>query len=262
MALRLPSYRAFKKFIGELTAASAGIEVSVRHAISAAAEDSDPDPWQKLGQKVGIRLDGVPSERISSAASRLQLVSGYSGFDAFMRGLRSDWQRLSASQWSRTKGDTPFQEIRRNVPQDPFKPGPEEYALEYYRLCRNWIAHPAESTTQEASDYFNEKAEELAKVREAWRCVGDEIAPSRPTDLSFRDVKLFARVSLHLAEVISEAFDPGDEALCRFLPMQAWSRLAHDAAGQRRAAAGYLQTMLGIDRDRAIRIAEMAIGAN
>lgn len=262
MSFWLPSYREFKDFVGQLTAAAAGIEVSVRHAIALANRSSESDPWSTLAKEVHIRLDGMTSREIAGAASTLQLVAAYSGFDAFLRGVRADWQRLHQSEWRHIDGDAPFEEIRRNAAPVDQRLEPEATAIDYFRRCRNWIVHPAESTKESASAFFKEHEATLKQVREMWRRVGQMEAPSAPTDLSFQDVKLLARISLHVAELISVACDPGDEMLRRLVPISNWSRLAHDPDGQRRAVGGYLQTMFGIDRVRAERIARAMVEAD
>src|SRR5688572_18447907 len=116
MAIWLPSYRAFKKAIGEMTAAAAGIHVSVRVAGDAAAAAGGDDPWADLARRVGVRVDGLDQRRVSRTASALGLVAIYSAFDAFVRELRGDWHALAGAQWQQFKGDTPLQEIRRNAP--------------------------------------------------------------------------------------------------------------------------------------------------
>jgi hypothetical protein len=262
MSFWLPSYREFKMFVGQLTAAAAGIEVSVRHVVALADTSSEPDPWSTIANQVGIRLDGMTSGEIAAAASRLQLVAAYSGFDAFLRGVRADWQRLHESEWRHIDGDAPFEEIRRNVARIGQTLEPEATAIDYFRRCRNWIVHPAESTKESASAFFKEQEDNLRQVRANWRRVGQMEAPNAPTDLSFHDVKLLARISLHVAELISVACDPGDEMLRCLVPISNWSRLAHDAEGQRRAVGGYLQTMFGIDRVRAEKIARAMVEAD
>lgn len=82
MAFLLPSYRAFKTFVGELTAGSAAIEAAVRHTRQTLTERMGPDPWGEVARSVGIALNGMESSRAQLTAARLELVGTYAGFDA------------------------------------------------------------------------------------------------------------------------------------------------------------------------------------
>ena len=130
MAFWLPSYRAFKNAIGEMTAAAAGIHVSVRVAGETAANAGGHDPWAELARRIGVRVDGVDEERVTRTASALGLVAIYSALDAFVRELRGDWHELTGVEWQQFKGDTPLQEIRRNAP-DGLDLGDDESVVEY-----------------------------------------------------------------------------------------------------------------------------------
>jgi hypothetical protein len=258
MAFWLPSYRAFKNAIGEMTAAAAGIHVSVRVAGAAAADVGGDDPWAELARRFGVRVDGLDQERVSRTASALGLVAIYSAFDAFVRELRGDWHDLAGAEWQQFKGDTPLQEVRRNAPNG-LDFGNDESVVEYYRRCRNWIVHPAAATLSEAKAYFRAQATSLSEAQRAWEQIGHCSAPHEPEFLEFDDLKFFARVVLHVGEVISSQFDPGNQAIADALPLATWSRLAHDPVRLRRRAAGFLQTEWGLARPRAEEIAAIAI---
>ena len=103
--------------------------------------------------------------------------------------------------------------------------------MDYYRVCRNAIVHPSDENSRTFSDYFREHHTDLADVRDRWQSVGHGKAPGSPIDLSFADVKLFARVALHVAEQISAAFDPGDDVLLALVRKDSWKHLAHDLNG-------------------------------
>lgn len=260
MPIWLPSYRSFRKAVGEITALSAGVEVAVRTTSELAATLGREDPWSELAKETGIRLDGIDSEQIKSSASRFGLVAVYSVFDSFVHELRSDWHDLSGREWQRHRGDSPFVEMRRNAPAE-FSLGEQEIAIEYYRRCRNWIVHPSDATRDEAKAYWHDSATALSTIRTKWIDVGSLVAPSAPEILQFCDVKLFARLSLHSAQQLSGIFDPGDEAIARTLPLGLWPRLAHNPTRRLRAASGFLQTQWGLDRVRAERIARIAMTA-
>jgi hypothetical protein len=260
MALWLPSFRSLKKAIGEMTAAAAGIHVSVRVASEVATDVKGPDPWSELARRFGLRMDGLDQRRISRTASELGLVGIYSAFDAFIRELRSDWHDLAGIEWHQFDGDGPLQEVHRNAPKH-ITFGNDESVLEYYRKCRNWIVHPAESTLKEAKSYFLQQAVCLSDARATWSPTVAGSAPHEPEQLEFEDLKFFARVTLHVGEVISNSFDPGDEAISRVLPLGNWSRLVHNPARLRGRAVGYLQTEWGLERARAEHIAAIAIPA-
>ena len=261
MALWLPSYRDFRKAVGQFTAAAAGLQVAALVSDGAAKELGGTDPWHALAHRHGIRLDGVDGDQVVRAASSVGLVSTYSAFDAFARQLRSDWHDLGGGAWKHAKGQPPLEEIRLNAPCR-LDLGDEGCVMEYYRRSRNWAVHPSASALEEARRCFVEMKTSLDASREKWKKVGSGVAPSAPESLVFADVKLFARVALHVAGVISDSFDPGDEALSKVVPMEQWARLADDPVGQRRAAAGFLQTVWGIDRSRAVQIATIATAAS
>jgi hypothetical protein len=260
MAFWLPSYRAFKIAIGEMTAAAAGVHVAVHVAEKAAVDAGGEDPWAELASRVGVRVDGLDHQRVSRTASALGLVAIYSAFDAFVRELRSDWFELAGAEWQQFKGDTPLQEIRRNAPNG-LDLGHDESVVEYYRRCRNWIVHPAEGTLIEAKECFRLQASPLAEARAAWQRIGTCSAPHDPELLEFDDLKFFARVALHVGEVVSNRFDPGNAAIAEALPLARWSRLAHDPVRLRRRVTGFLQTEWGLARSRAEEIAAIAITA-
>ena len=251
MAFWLPSYRAFKTFVGELTAASAAVETAVRHTAQTLKDATGSDPWGDLAKTVGITLSGMESSRAQLAAARLELVGTYAGFDAFIRELRADGPALRCQPWNHSKGDTPVEEVRRNLPSGTLVLGTDECALDYYRVCRNAIVHPSDENSKTSSDYFREHHTDLADVRDRWQSVGHGKAPGAPMDLSFADVKLFARVALHVAEQISAAFDPGDDVLLALVPKDSWKHLAHDCERRINAAAGRLQMQYRLDADRA-----------
>jgi hypothetical protein len=54
----------FKNAIGEMTAATAGIHVSVRVAGDAAATTGGDDPWAELARRIGVRVDRLDEERV------------------------------------------------------------------------------------------------------------------------------------------------------------------------------------------------------
>ena len=109
--------------------------------------------------------------------------------------------------------------------------------------------------------YFHAEATSLSRARAAWDQLGTCSAPHGPQSLEFDDLKFFARVALHVGEVISNRFDPGNQAIAGALPFARWSRLAHDPVRLRRRAAGFLQTEWGLARARAEEIAAIAITA-
>jgi len=258
MTFHLASYATFKTFIGETTAGVAGTEVAVRHTVASLENDESPDPWAQLAKSHGIRLDHMRSENVARAASRLQMVGVYSGFDAFCRDVRSEWCRLTGTAWKRSDGDGPFEELSRNAPSG-LALGAEKTAVEYYRTCRNAIIHPSEANVSKPDKFFAEHAAKLEDIRREWQAVGNAIAPSRFANLAFCDIKLFARVTLAVAQQIAMAFDPGNDALARSVPVNTWKHIADD--GQRRQRAiGYLRTEFGLEYARAQVIAVSITG--
>lgn len=258
MTFRLGSYATFKTFIGEITAGVAGTEVALRHTVASLKNNESADPWGELAKSHGIRLDHTRSENVARTASRLQMVGVYSGFDAFCRDVRSEWCRLAGMAWRRSGDDGPFEELSRNAPSG-LALGPEKIAVEYYRTCRNAITHPSETNVTKPDKFFAEHAAKLEDIRREWQAVGNAIAPSRFANLAFCDIKLFARLSLSVAQQIAMAFDPGNDALARSVPINTWKHLSDDSQRKQRAI-GYLRTEFGLEDSRAEIIAASITG--
>lgn len=256
MSFSLVCYNSLQTYVGELTAGAAADEVAVQHAIQVAKEIGAPDGWAKLATRYGIKLDGIQSGDVAKRASRLHLLSAYSGLTVFFSELEEEYEQLSGNRWKHLDKVGPFDEVAANV---QFDMRPEERAVDYYRLCRNAIAHPSDAAESKVGEYFDKHGAALDAVRQTWGRVGGGVAPNRFEALAFTDVKMLARLALDVAERIVAACDPGDEALARVVPIERWRRLGTNNARRLNRIAGFLRTVYGLDAERASRVAQIAV---
>lgn len=252
----LSSYRHLRRFIGELTATAAGNEIAVRSTSDFLAEASSGD-WEFLGKCLNIKVGGLESPRLMISCSRLHVVSLYSGWDGFIRSLRSEYQKLFGMDWRHSEGDTPFDEIYRHSPvfvedlKQRINPN-RQITIEYYRKVRNAIVHPAASTASEAEAHFRTHTDAFAEVRKQY---GMHSPPREHNSMTFFDVKMLARLLLDVGRAVSESFDPGDARLLEIIPLPRWGRLrGHDEEGYRNRILGYLRTEFGLATERACKI--------
>jgi hypothetical protein len=112
----LSAYRYLRKFVGELTATATGNEIALRAIAERFTHDPTSGDWASVGRDLGLKVDGLESDRLIVSCSRLHIVSLYSGWDGFIRSLRADYQKLFSQNWRHNDGDTPFDEIYRHSP--------------------------------------------------------------------------------------------------------------------------------------------------
>lgn len=253
-----PAFRSFKVFIGELTAVAAGIHVGIQEAISHVSKLDQSDPWESAAQRHGIRVSGLRSEKVSSGAIRLNIVSLYSGFDLFISDIRGQFYAIHGKSWTQNDGDTPFQALLRNTPsgkqahEKRLGPG-RILTMDYYRLARNAIAHPSNEAVAIAEQFYHSNNQQLIQTASDY---GMKSTPSEVAGLSFHDIKYMARVSLDLAVAIDKDFDPGDVVLSRLLP-EKFAKLPKSEARRHNAKKGWLSEKFGINSDRTERIISM-----
>ena len=245
--------RDFKQFIGELTATSAGIHVALQFATSNLPEN-EIDPWEKIAEQFNVHLSGIDSERIFKSAARLNIVNVYSGFDLYLFSYRKEFTRLMKSEWKCKEGDSPFDEFKNNISIVKIKNkhivlSEQIQLVQYYRLVRNAIVHPAEKTKQSCRKYYQDNNHNLNRIQTHYKMLS---APNSLDEINFHDVKLFARVLLDILPSFDEALDPGDELLKELLPVQSQTNLK--ASRSSNAAIGFLTNEFGISLDRAKRI--------
>ncbi len=251
----LAAYRNLRKFVGELTAAATGNEIALRTTAERFAEES-LDNWSILGTRLGLKVDGLETDQLIASCSRLHIVSLYSGWDSFIRFLRTEYQELFSETWQHNDGDTPFNEIYRNRPgtgedlKQKIFPNRQQ-AIEYYRKIRNAIVHPTLSTTNEVEEHFAKYEADLIQVRHLY---GMHSSPNRYGSINIHDVKLLARLVLDVGAVISESFDPGDARLIKVLPLNLWKGFMNNEQKYQNKILGYLRTEFGLDDGRAEHI--------
>lgn len=246
------AFRSFKKFMGELTAVAAGIHVGIQEAKITIENRESRDPWSLAAKSHNVVVNGLNSDIVIKNATRLSIVSLYSGFDLFISDVKSQFHELHGKSWIQNDGDGPFDAIIRNAPSGKNlkteKLGSHRVsALDYYRLVRNSIAHPTPEASAAATRFFVENNVDLELVRAAY---GMQTAPNEISSLSFHDIKLLARVALDVAKTVDADFDPGDARLAELVPMSILTR-PKPATRNGKALVGWLCSTYGLQKERA-----------
>lgn len=247
-------FRDFKKFIGELTATSAGIHVAIKHMENAGLELDNDDPWAEIANRYEVKVDGLQAKRVLSSAARLNIVNVYSGFDLYLSTFRKAFFELQGKEWNSDRKDTPFDEFQRNIPLKDIKNLNDVVQcqldlIDYYRLARNAIVHPSKENEKSVFEYFKGHSKSLAIVKSHYGMVG---APNNYEELDFHDVKLFARTLLDLLPEFDVTLDPGDEKIKSLLPYEKWHNYKEER--KKNAALGFLKNEYGVDQNRALKI--------
>lgn len=249
------AFRSFKKFIGELTAVAAGTYVGLQEVSASINGLGLADPWEAVAKKHGVKLCGLKTEYVLRSTIRLNLVSLYSGIDLFFSDTRSQFHVLHGKVWVQHDGDTPFMALARNTASSKklheSRLGLERIiSLDYYRLVRNFIAHPSDAAESAAKQFYLENRELLISTAIAY---GMKSVPRPLDDLSFHDIKYLARLSLDLAAAVDKDLDPGDDRLAVLVPT-AILKLPKSQERLHNARKGWLSVTFGIRSDRAERI--------
>ncbi len=252
-----PAYRSFKTFIGELTAAAAGIIVGIHEAIPVIEECEDSDPWKIAAERHDIVVHGLSSRGVVDSSVRLSLVSLYSGFDLFMIDVRRSFLRIQGREWVQYDGDAPFTALKRNVRVEASEiidrlGAHRVAAMDHYRLVRNAVAHPSPEARGTSKGFFDDNAELLREVRSQY---GARSGPNGIDGLTFHDIKLLSRVALDVTKAIDELLDPGDQRFRELLAHRPIDR-AQSRVRNHNALTNWLKTEYGLSPDRAARIVE------
>ena len=253
------AYRSFKAFVGELTAASAGIFVAIQEATPVIEGLGQKDSWGAAAKVHCITVNSLTSEQVACTSLRLNVVSLYSGFDLYLADLRSGFHRLHGREWVQYDRDSPFDAIARNsrFSEAQLRENLGSHRIDtvdHYRLVRNAIAHPRANALEISQKFSIEHSTSLSKARSEY---GMQTAPNVIDHLSFHDIKLFARVALDLTQAIDSIFDPGDRRLNQLLA----ERRADPTKAPRRirnSSIGWLKTEFGVTAERAERIVSMS----
>lgn len=247
-------FRGFKRFIGELTATSAGIHVAIKCTDDVGLDLVTDDPWAEVAKRYGVKVDGLQSQRVLRSAARLNIVNVYSGFDLYLSSFRKIFFELLGKEWISDRKDTPFEEFQRNIPLNEIKKLGEIiqcqfHLIDYYRLARNAIVHPSKENEKSVCKYFKDYSKSLLNVKSHYGMSG---APNSFEKLDFHDVKVFARTLLDILPEFDATLDPGDEKLKSLIPYKNWSN--YNESRTRNAALGFLKNEYGIDQSRALRV--------
>ena len=207
-----------------------------------------------VAKELGIKVDGLQSSKVLGNAARLNLVNVYSGFDLYLSTFRSEFFNLLKKEWRSNTGDTPFDEIRRNIDlngiESTISITPHQIKLfDYYRLTRNSIVHPSKKNRDSALNFYSKEIESLKEIRLHYKMVN---APNSLDSLDFHDVKLFSRTLLDLLPLLDEQLDPGNEMLRAMIPCEKWLNLEADR--RKNAKIGFLKSNFGISTERSKEI--------
>lgn len=247
-------FRDFKRFIGELTATSAGINVAIQYTDKAGLEAGADDAWALVANEFDIKVDGLQSASVLSSAARLNIVNVYSGFDLYLTAYRKEYVHLLKDDWKSDKSDTPFDEFRKNIALSDIESSldiiPHQLKLiDFYRLARNGIVHPSNENKEAAVNFFIKEVDKLKIVKNHYNMLG---APNNFESLDFHDVKIFCRSLLDILPLFDEKLDPGNERLKAIVPTEKWKN--YKDVRRRNAEIGFLQNEYGISRDRSEKI--------
>lgn len=247
-------FRDFKKFIGELTATSAGIHVAIMFTDDVGLDLDINDPWAEVAKRYEVKVDGLQSQCVLSSAARLNIVNVYSGFDLYLSSFRKVFFELQGREWSSDKKDTPFEEFQRNISLNDIKKLGDIVPcqmdlIDYYRLARNAIVHPSKENGKVVRKYFQDHTNSLLSVKSHYGMSG---APNSYEELDFHDVKLFARTLLDILPEFDATLDPGDERLKSLIPYKNWPN--YNESRKSNAALGFLKNEYGIDQSRALKV--------
>lgn len=247
-------FRDFKKFIGELTATSAGINVAIQYTNKVGANLQTDDPWALLANEFEIKVDGLQSSCVLSSAARLNIVNVYSGFDLYLSAFRKEFVHLFQKDWRSDKSDTPFDEFRKNIALDEIESQetliPHKLKLiDFYRLARNGIVHPSQENKNSAKNFYEKELNSLQTVQNHYKMLS---APNDFYSLNFHDVKLFCRTLLDTLPLFDEKLDPGNERLKATIPFGKCSNYKEDR--KRNYAIGFLTNKYSISKERSEKI--------
>ncbi|MCA8292463.1 hypothetical protein LGN19_01535 [Burkholderia sp. AU30198] len=256
------AYRAFKKFVGELTASAAGIQTAAEHVTKILASSESDDPWRHLAKQYEIKVNGLDSDALLRSNSRLNIVSLYSGFDLFLSDFRAQYHDINHSDWKKNDSDSPFDEIYRNSSSnkkdlDDRLGASRKATIDYYRYIRNAVVHPTQENKARARSFFLNNTAHLDSVRALYSM---RSAPNSDQALSFHDVKLLAHLLLDVLREVDLEFDPGDAVLATLLDSKPFKKFRQDAVRYKNALKGTLREQYGISDLRADRVIMLHLG--
>lgn len=246
-------FRNFKKFIGELTATSAGINVAIEHTNGDEDFLQHKDPWFEIAKQYDIKVNGLEFNKVLSSAARLNIVNVYSGFDLYFAEYKKAYKSIIGNDWKKNDKETPLEQFGNNIDLNKIKSSSviashQLILINYYRLVRNAIVHPSCDSKMIAIEYYNKNENSINSVREHYKMLS---APNSFKNLNFHDVKIFCRILLDLLPLFDVELDPGNEKLRLMIP-----KMNPTCTDVRRenASIGFLQNMYGISKERAKEI--------
>ena len=249
MSYAPPSYRNFKRFVGELTAYIAGAEAILQKFAEEA--DSDDELSQVAGAQ-GIVLSGVTPASVVQCHSRLAIVSIASGLDQYFTETEEECKRMGLG-WEKRDKTSKMSNLIANANEfsnQSFHQPAKLNAIEYYIALRNWVAHPGEKGKSRVEELFTKNGQSLSEINELYRF---RSAPNAVSGINFHDSKLFAKLLLDVLKDLSSMLRPTDSQLVSNIPRDFLLRDS-DTKRQRKRAAKHLESKYGLQLHTALEI--------
>lgn len=220
------------------------------------SQDVSDSEWKQHADRLEIRVDNHDIEQLLASNIANSIVSLYSSFDDFLSKTRKEFQLFHCEQWKIKQGDSPIDEISRNLENGrTFQEMHEAIVgFEYYRKLRNKIVHPASTNLGLLVKWYEDSNTQLQEVTEKYSM---KTAPNAPDNLEIHDMKLFCRILLDIAEKTSTLFDPGDVKLAHYVESNFVPDKNTNKNRQDNAYLGYIATNFGVTGDRARQILQL-----
>ena len=125
-------------------------------------------------------------------------------------------------------------------------------SLNYYRVLRNWVAHPSARNLKAAQGLYSKERSRIGEFARQKEISG---APKEPENVSLQDTKLFCAISLEAAVSITESFDPGNQKIATLISSQYEPNVNWSSERTLKSTETYARVNFGISSERAKSIA-------
>jgi len=247
------SYRQLKRFVGELTATSAGL-----HAVLLDFETMygsyAVDHLTHTAQKHHIVISGVAPRNLIVSHARLALVSILSGFDQYFSEIEAECKELGM-QWSKPDKTSPIVVLQENISDGSILGADAQSILkviEYYRMVRNWVAHPSEKNRRKAEIEYQYAKADIDRIRNIYKF---RSAPNSIESVDFHDIKLLSKLLLDGLREVSSKIRPNESLLVSSIPKNLLRRDRQRSKRVKRAAK-YLESQYGLSLSEAEKLVE------
>ena len=215
-----PSYRAFKKILGEYDAVIECIELAIQefqNIYSKVPIHKKSDFIAKMSETHSVDVSVYDFRRIDSRTSKLSIVSTHREFEIFLDDFKQEFKHLNDVNWiSKKDGQTSVDNCIQNIQLHVDKAFIDKElvdAYNYYRLVRNHIAHGNLKDNRMKKLYGD-----LAKVRNQLLDrfnLSDGLNEIENFDHS--DFILFTNLVKHIAFELSFNAKPGIDRIANYI---------------------------------------------